>query len=248
MNTDSFLIWRSACTTDVGKVRKVNEDACLDLHELGLWVVADGMGGHIAGDVASRMIIESCQQINEPHNLDNFISEVQNRLQGVNQHLRELAAQQYNDSTIGSTVVALLAYDRQCACLWVGDSRIYRLRNSKLEQLTKDHSMVEEYIDEGFMSPQEAYNSSIANALTRAIGAEDELSIDVRVEEMQDGDTFLLCSDGLYREVSHEEMTQLMVSNNDCTTISMKLLESAIEHGAKDNVTVSVVQIKDAYS
>lgn len=248
MNTDSFLIWRSACATDVGKVRKVNEDACLDLHELGLWIVADGMGGHMAGDVASRMIIESCQQINEPHNLDNFISEVQNRLQAVNQHLREIAAKQYNDSTIGSTVVALLAYDRKCACLWVGDSRIYRLRNSKLEQLTKDHSMVEEYIDEGFMSPQEAYNSSIANALTRAIGAEDELSIDVRIEDMQDGDTFLLCSDGLYREVSNEEMARLMTNNNDCAIISKKLLNSAIEHGAKDNVTVSVVQIKDAYS
>jgi serine/threonine protein phosphatase PrpC len=157
-----------------------------------------------------------------------------------------MAAQQYGDSTIGSTVAALLAYDRQCACLWVGDSRIYRLRDNNLEQLTRDHSVVEEYIADGIMTPQEAYNSSVANALTRAIGAQNELSIDVRIEEMRDGDSFLLCSDGLYREVSLEKMTQLVTTNSDSATISKQLLNSAIEHGAKDNVTVSVVQINNA--
>ena len=248
MITDSILIWRSSCATDVGKVRKINEDSCLDLHELGLWVVADGMGGHMAGDVASRMIIESCQQINEPHDLNSFIADVENRLIEVNRSLREMAAQQFNDSTIGSTVVALLAYDRQSACLWVGDSRIYRLRDNKLEQMTRDHSMVEEYIAEGFMSPQEAYNSSIANALTRAIGAEDELSVDARIDDMQDGDRFLLCSDGLYREVSEEEIAQIMSHGDSCSTISKRLLEVALSRGAKDNVTVSVIQIEDAYS
>lgn len=248
MNNDSFLVWQSACATDVGKVRKVNEDACLDLPELGLWVVADGMGGHMAGDVASRMIVESCQQIDEPSNLETFIAEVQNRLQEVNRNLIQMATQQYNDSTIGSTVVALIAYERRCACLWVGDSRIYRVRDNKLEQLTRDHSVVEEYIADGIMTPQDAYNSSVANALTRAIGAQDELSIDVKIEEMQDGDTFLLCSDGLYREVSDEEMIQLITRSSDCAIITNNLLEHALHNGAKDNVTVSVVQIKNAYS
>jgi len=248
MKNGSFLIWHSACATDAGKVRTVNEDACLDLPELGLWVVADGMGGHEAGDVASHMIIEHLRQISEPYDLNSFVSEAQRRLLEVNRSLREMATQQYSSATIGSTVVVLLAYDRQCACLWVGDSRIYRLRNDKLEQMTKDHSMVEEYIDEGLMRPEEANNSRVANVLTRAVGAEDELGIDLRIVDMQDGDSFLLCSDGLYREVSHEEIAELMTNQDDCVTMTNNLLERALNKGAKDNVTVTVVQIKDAYS
>ncbi|VAW69192.1 Protein serine/threonine phosphatase PrpC, regulation of stationary phase [hydrothermal vent metagenome] len=247
MNSRSFLVWSSAAVTHTGKVRSVNQDACLDLPELGLWVIADGMGGHEAGDVASRTIIDFFKQMNEPHDLNSFIAEAQHTLIDVNQNLRLMAAQQYNNATIGSTVVILLAYGSQCACLWVGDSRIYRLRNDKLEQLTKDHSMVEKYIDEGVMSPQEAHNSNIANALTRAIGGEDELEIDVKIEEMQENDRFLLCSDGLYREVSHETMRQLMSQGNDCANITKSLLEHALSNTAKDNITVSVVQIKDAY-
>lgn len=248
MNNDSYLIWHSACLTDTGKVRAINEDAYLDLPELGLWIVADGMGGHEAGDVASRMIIEHFRQISEPDSLNNFVSAAKRCLLEVNQSLREIATLQYNNATIGSTMVALLVYGMQCAYLWVGDSRIYRLRNEKLEQMTKDHSMVEKYIDEGLMRPEEAYDSNVANVLTRAVGAQDTLDIDLKLDELQDGDTFLLCSDGLYREVSHEEIAQLMTRGGDCFTITNNLLESALTNGAKDNVTVSVVQIKDAYS
>lgn len=248
MINDSFLVWSSACLTDAGKVREVNQDACLDLPDLGLWIVADGMGGHEAGEVASQAIIEHCLQTNEPHDLNSFISEVQTRLLQVNQNLRQLASQQYNNATIGSTVVALLAYNKQCAYLWVGDSRIYRLRNAKLEQMTRDHSMVQQYIDEGIMSAEEAYQSKIANALTRAIGGEDDLKVDMRIDEIQHGDRFLLCSDGLYREVSEAEMMQLMSRDDDCANITQNLLQSALNNGARDNVTVSVVQIKDAYA
>lgn len=246
MNDSSFLIWHSACATDAGKVRQINQDACLDLPELGLWVVADGMGGHEAGEVASQMIVDHCQQINEPHDLNSFINDVRDRLLEVNQNLRAMASQQYNNATIGSTVVALLAYNKQCAYLWVGDSRIYRLRNNNLQQMTKDHSMVEKYIDEG-MDPEEANHSNMSNALTRAIGGEDELSIDVKIDDIQNGDIFLLCSDGLYREISEAEMTQLINRGDDCITMTKNLLETALNNGARDNVTVSVVQIKDAY-
>jgi len=247
MINESFLIWHSACLTDPGKVRKINEDAFLDLSELGLWVVADGMGGHQAGDVASRMIVETLQQINEPANLNSFASEAQTRLREVNQNLREIAVQQFNNGTVGSTVVVLLAYDKQCAFLWVGDSRIYRLRNSQLEQMTKDHSLVEDYIDEGRLSREEAHNSDVGNVLTRAVGAEDELIVDMKIETIQAGDTFLLCSDGLYREVSQENITRLMTSGDDSPTITQNLLDCALANGASDNVTVAVVQIKEAY-
>jgi serine/threonine protein phosphatase PrpC len=248
MTNSSFLIWNSACVSDAGKIREVNQDAFLNLPELGMWVVADGMGGHKAGEVASGSIIEHCQQTNEPVDLNSFIAEVQTRLLQVNQSLRQMAIQKYNNATIGSTVVVLLAYGKQCAYLWVGDSRIYRLRNSKLEQMTRDHSMVEQYIEQGIMSVEEAHNSNVTNVLTRAVGGEDEMEIDLKVDEMQADDIFLLCSDGLYREVSEADMTQLMSRGDDCSTMTKNLLESALNNGARDNVTVSVIQIKDAYT
>ena len=247
MTSSSFLIWRSASVTNAGKKRKENQDACLDLPEIGLWVVADGMGGHEAGEVASAAIIEHCQQTSEPGDLNSFISEVQNRLLQVNRSIRQMASQRYNNATIGSTVVVLLAYGKQCACLWVGDSRIYRLRNAKLEQMTRDHSMVEQYIEQGIMTVEEASHSNIGNVLTRAVGGEDEMQIDLKVDEIQADDIFLLCSDGLYREVSEADMTQLMSRGDDCASMTKNLLESALNNGARDNVTVSVVQIKDAY-
>jgi serine/threonine protein phosphatase PrpC len=238
--------------SETGKVRKENQDACLDLPELGLWIVADGMGGHQAGEVASRTIIEHCQQTSEPHDLKSFISEVQRRLLEVNQSLiemaREIRSQQNNNATIGSTVVVFLAYGKQCAYLWVGDSRIYRFRKTRLEQLTRDHSMAQYYIDTGAMTPEDAYQSNMANALTRAVGANEELMIDLKIDEIQDGDIYLLCSDGLYREVSEADMTQLMSRGDDCYTTTKNLLDSALNNGARDNITVSVVQIKDAYA
>ena len=248
MTNSSFLIWSSASVSDAGKIRKVNQDAYLDLPELGLWVVADGMGGHEAGEVASGAIIENCQQTSEPGDLNSFISDVQNRLLQANQSLRKIAIQQYKNATIGSTVVALLAYGKQCACLWVGDSRIYRLRKTKLEQMTRDHSIVEQYIEQGIMSVEEAQHSNVTNALTRAVGGEDEMEIDLKIDEIQSDDIFLLCSDGLYREVSEADITQLMSRGDDCSTMTKNLLESALNNGARDNVTVSVVQIKDAYA
>jgi protein phosphatase len=248
MTSSSFLIWNSASVTNAGKKRKENQDACLDLPEIGLWVVADGMGGHEAGEVASATIIEHCQQTNEPGDLNSFISEVQNRLLQVNRSIRQMASQQYNNATIGSTVVVLLAYGKQCAYLWVGDSRIYRLRNAKLEQMTRDHSMVEQYIEQGIMTVEEASHSNISNVLTRAVGGEDEMQIDLKVDDIQADDIFLLCSDGLYREVSEADMTQLMNRGDDCASMTKNLLESALNNGARDNVTVSVVQIKDAYA
>ena len=248
MTNSSFLIWNSAVVSDAGKIRKVNQDAFLDLPELGLWIIADGMGGHEAGEVASGSIIEHCQQTSEPGDLYSFIAEVQNRLLQANQSLRQMASQKYNNATIGSTVVVLLAYGKQCAYLWVGDSRIYRLREAKLEQMTRDHSMVEQYIEQGIMSVEEAHHSNIANVLTRAVGGEDDMEVDLKVDDIQADDIFLLCSDGLYREVSETDMAELMSRGDDCFTMTKNLLESALNNGARDNVTVSVVQIKDAYA
>jgi len=247
MSNDTLLVWSSACETHPGKVRKVNEDACLNLPELGLWAVADGMGGHEAGDVASQLIVEQLRNIREPSDIHGFIAEVKVCLTEANRQLREMASQRYHDRTIGSTIVAMAAFGNQCAFIWVGDSRIYRLRNGKLERVTKDHSMIEDYIDQGLLPPEGAEASEIANVLTRAVGAEDELDVECKIATLCGDDVYLLCSDGLYREVTDSQIIQGMAMDN-CADSAKRVLELALENKARDNITVSVIQIKNAFA
>ncbi len=247
MGSNTFLKWSSAGVTDIGKVRSINQDAYLNLPEIGLWVVADGMGGHEAGEVASRTIIEHLQHLSEARDLGSYITEIQKRITEVNLNLREIAAQKYNSATVGSTVVVLIAYGNQYACLWAGDSRLYRLRNNRLEQISKDHNMVETCIAECAMNPKLPYDNKRAEALTRAVGGGDPLEIDLKIDQMCKDDIFLLCSDGLYREVPTEKISQLLSKGDDCTTMTKNLLESALTDSAKDNITISVIQISEIH-
>jgi len=247
MDNHTLLIWNSAGVTDTGKVRSINQDAFLDLPETGLWVVADGMGGHEAGEVASRMIVEHLQHLSKPQDLNSYIAEIQKCIHAINQNLREVAAQKYNHAVVGSTIIVLAAYGNQYACLWAGDSRLYRLRNRKLEQISKDHNRVETYIAECAMNPKLVYDSKRAEALTRAVGGEDQLEIDLKIDQMFKDDIFLLCSDGLYREISTEKISQLLSRGDNCTTMAENLLKNVLTGDAKDNITVSVVQISEVY-
>ncbi len=246
MTDNSLLVWSSACETHPGKVRTVNEDACLDLPELGLWAVADGMGGHEGGEIASQLIIDQLRNINEPSEIHSFVAEIKTRLLDANQQLREMASQRFQNRTIGSTIVAMAAFGNQCAFIWVGDSRIYRLRNARLEKITKDHSMVEDYIAQGLIQPEEAESSGIANVLTRAVGAEDNLLIDHKIDQLQASDVYLLCSDGLYREVAEHQINECM-SLGSSDEGAKQLLSLALENQAKDNISVGVVQIRQAF-
>ncbi|MCB1778179.1 MAG: serine/threonine-protein phosphatase, partial [Candidatus Competibacteraceae bacterium] len=145
---------------------------------------------------------------------------------------------------IGSTVVVLLAHEDQCACLWVGDSRIYRLRDGQLEQLTRDHSHVQELVDQGLLSPDEAHRHPLANVITRAVGSSDDLQIDEMTYELQAGDIFLLCSDGLNKAVSDEEIAHLLAHSNDnCQEAVKAFIHLALMRDASDNVTTVVVSI-----
>ncbi|MCP5124114.1 MAG: serine/threonine-protein phosphatase [Gammaproteobacteria bacterium] len=241
---ESLFHWSSAGRSHVGMVRAINEDACLAMPELGLWAVADGMGGHEAGDIASQMIVEALQQTPAPPSWPDFLHSVREALYEVNRRLREESAQRYQHRTIGSTVVVLLAHEDQCACLWVGDSRIYRLRDSQLEQLTRDHSHVQELVDQGLLSPEEAHRHPLANVITRAVGSSDDLQIDEVTHELQVGDIFLLCSDGLNKTVNDEEIARLLVhSNNNCQEAVKAFIHLALMRDASDNVTTVVVSI-----
>jgi serine/threonine-protein phosphatase Stp1 len=238
------LKWSSADLTHVGTVRQINEDACLAMPDLGLWAVADGMGGHEAGEVASRMIIDSLRQVSIPASWEDFLDMTQACLQEANRQIREKSAHFYNHRVIGSTVVILLVYDDQGACLWLGDSRLYRWREGQLKLISRDHSHVQDLVDRGLIKPEEAHNHPLSNVITRAVGSSMHLDIDRRPFRLQAGDIFLLCSDGLNKVVSDDEIAKVLAQGNNQTAVE-NLIQLALKRGANDNVTAIVVNISD---
>ncbi len=239
------LRWWSSCRTDTGKRRQVNEDAFLERPDLGLWLVADGMGGHDSGDVASRMVVSALNGLQPPLSMDEFGYAVKQRLYEADRRVQEEAARGGANRTMGSTVVVFLAFQNRGLCLWAGDSRAYLLRGGGLSQISRDHSVVEDMIERGELRREDADSHPAANLITRAIGAQENLVIDERPQDLRDGDTVLLCSDGLNKEVTDEEIADVL-SRHDCEAASRALIELTLERGARDNVTVAVVRFQAA--
>lgn len=238
--------WTSASLSHVGLVRAINEDAYLDQPERGLWAIADGMGGHAFGDVASRMVVEALNKVPQPNSLVKFVTDTRDRLQIVNRQLRAKAAT-HNVQIIGTTVVVLLAWDSYCGYLWAGDSRIYLYRNGILTQLTRDHSRVEELKSLGSRASEDLINPPSRNMITRAVGAAGTLDLDNETMEVNDGDMFLLCSDGLSNEVSEQEMRSALAPGS-CRQASDALIDMALKRGGRDNISAVVVRVDDLYS
>lgn len=232
------LHWNSHGLTNVGAVRKVNEDAFLDRPDLGIWAVADGMGGHAAGDVASQMVVDRLAQLSANGKLSSLLDAAEERLLDANRKLLTLAMRQ-KERTIGTTVMALFARGEHAACLWAGDSRLYRIRGRRIEQMMQDHAMIEDLITSGLITREEAADHPQANRITRAIGAMPSLFLDIELFALQPGDIYLLCSDGLYKELSDEEIAKTL--GNDVHAVN-RLIMFALERGAHDNVTVVAVQ------
>jgi protein phosphatase len=230
--------WQSASCSHVGRVRRINEDAVLDQPERGLWAVADGMGGHTLGDVASRMVVDALA-----HLPDADAGGIRSCLGEVNRRLMTEAAMR-DVQLIGSTAVVLLASGGRCTCLWAGDSRIYRYRDSLLQQLTRDHSHVEELVSRGLLSPADASHHPGHNLITRAVGVADQLTLEECDTDVQNGDMFVLCSDGLSNEVDTQQMAARLAAH-DCRTAAQGLVEDALGHGGRDNVSVVVAMATD---
>jgi len=235
------ITWVSGVRTDVGTVRAVNEDAVLAKPDIGLWAVADGMGGHKVGDIASSKIVDALAAVNDCTSLSDCVDVIEDCLIDVNQLMLEYAQIMFDGSTMGSTVVVMVIKGRVGACLWVGDSRLYRFRNQQLVQLTRDHSQLEEMIELGLITREASENHPNRNVITRAVGVEAQLSVDMTLFTTQVGDSFLLCSDGLYNAVAHEEIVQSMTVR-DVQQSTDQLVEKALGYGAKDNVSVIVVK------
>lgn len=235
----SFTFTASSAT-DVGRVRRHNEDSYLERSDIGLWAVADGMGGHEAGDLASQTIVKCLDQVQSPTDAAGFLGSVNRRIHEAHDSLRQEAARRGDGRVIGSTVVALLVRNGHFACLWAGDSRAYLLRDGNLRQVSRDHSLVQDLIEAGQIAPEGAESHPHANVVTRAVGASDQLELEKRNEALRNGDVFLLCSDGLSRLAEPEEIAETM-RRHPGEDGARALVDLALDRGAPDNVTVVVV-------
>lgn len=239
-----MIRWISAAATDVGSKRRINEDALLERPEAGLWVVADGMGGHAAGDVASHAVVHPLSLVQRPDAFADFVEAVEDALMSVNQQLRDYATQELGGRTVGSTVVVLLLSARTGVCLWAGDSRLYRLRGGQLSRISRDHSAVQEMVDAGAITQEEADSHPKSNVITRAVGGSERLLVDAAVFAPETGDTYLLCSDGLYNEVAEDVIRRkLALAPEDAVK---QLLDEALHNGGRDNVSMVVVRLEEA--
>jgi protein phosphatase len=236
--------WTSSAASDRGNVREVNEDAFLDRPDLGLWAVADGMGGHAAGDVASRLVVEALGSLPAPRFLGRSVCQLRQRLSQANLELREQAARR-NGQIVGCTLAALLALGGHGVVVWAGDSRVYLLRRGVLRQLTRDHSQVEALIAGGLLDREAADHHPASNIITRAVGGDDVLTLDAQIQELRDQDLYLICSDGLTKDVSADEIAAELTKADDGNAAAA-LVERAVRQGARDNVTAVVVRIQPA--
>jgi protein phosphatase/serine/threonine-protein phosphatase Stp1 len=233
--------FQSWAASHPGAVRTHNEDNFVNRPDIGLWAVADGAGGHEAGEVASQMIADTLGAIPFGLSASEMLAQVRLRVAATHQALREEAARRGPRAMIASTLVVLLARDGHFACLWAGDSRIYLLRGGQLVQVTRDHSLVQELVDAGAIKPEDAEGHPRANVITRAVGADcDPLELDKISDRLIAGDRFLLCSDGLTKTMSDVDIGVLLGSEQGSP--SDLLLGAALERQATDNVTAITVQ------
>jgi serine/threonine protein phosphatase PrpC len=234
--------FKSIALTHPGLVRQSNEDRVLDRQEAGLWAVADGMGGHPQGDLASTLIVEALGGLAAGGSPYAYLRNVQEALQSVNRALITRAAATPSARVIGSTVVVLLIIEGYYACLWAGDSRAYRWRAGELQQLTRDHSLVQALVDAGSLRQQEARTHRQAHVITRALGESEHLVLDMRNGPVLIGDRFLLCSDGLTNLVANDEI-EGKLREGDPVIAANQLMALAMQRGGGDNVSVVVVDV-----
>lgn len=233
--------FRFSATTHKGSVRKLNEDSILALPSHGVWVVSDGMGGHEAGDFASQTVVDLVAMIDPdlpPHEL---LKAMRAALKQAHKLITE-EAERRDAHTIGATVVTLMMAGDHFAALWAGDSRLYRLRDGELDMLTTDHSFVADLVMAGQMSWDEAELHPESNAITRAVGVGDDLELDKVRGEIQSGDRFLLCSDGLTKYATFAILKDAM-SGTPIETLADKLLNIALIGGGADNISIIVVDV-----
>ncbi len=236
--------YSSSGRTDTGKVRGHNEDAVLIRDDVGLWVVADGLGGHSAGDYASQMIVDRLGHLRRPDNVHDFVEAIEDTLESINAELRRTAYERGVD-LIGSTVALLIHHNDYMLCGWVGDSRVYCFEDGRLRQATRDHAHGAED-DVTHISTKDGDRPGPqpgGGVLTRAIGAEERLFVDWVVAARRPGVQFLLCSDGVNKEMTDRELEAAFRTDTTPPTLIGSIFETSLARGARDNVSAVVVRL-----
>jgi len=231
--------WSSAADTHPGNHRARNEDAVFCSSASGLWAVADGMGGHKAGDYASEAIAQSLADVDLRGSISDCVDLIEDSLLEVNDHLRRHARSECDGNTVGSTVVALISRGEVGIALWAGDSRLYRLRGRNIQQITRDHNPIADLLDSGAVTEEEALATD-THIITRAVGGQRDLHLDVAVFDVAPGDTMLLCTDGLYREVDGQQLFEAL--QLDVEEAVDSLMASCLEGEARDNVSLVITR------
>lgn len=236
------MIWETASLTDLGKRRSHNEDAVIARPEAGIFVVADGMGGHAAGDVASRMVTDSVAAMDVNGSFPRIVDRFENTMISVNKEIRAHSDQHFDGRTMGCTLVAMLARAHVGVCMWAGDSRLYRVRDGEMKQISRDHDPLEDLVESGALTPEEADEHPDSSVITRAVGGQADLYLDLIAFDVLPDDVYLLCSDGLYREILRDEIHQILGNEEPAEQTAKTLMNLALERGARDNVTIIVVR------
>jgi len=246
--------------TNVGRKRSHNEDNFLSFPERNLFVVADGMGGHGYGEVASRMVVDTMkgfyglaygdEDATWPNREERGRSLAENMLNAslryCNYVIWERGHTDQKYKNMGTTVVGIHFDSNEVAIAHVGDSRVYRLRGRELTQLTEDHSLLNDYKKMAVLTPEEEENFPHKNIIVRACGLKDDVVVDVQSEQPQTGDIYMLCSDGLNGELTDELVAQIMNRHEgNVTSMTQELIQQACDHGGKDNVTAICVRIDE---
>ena len=239
--------FKTASRSDTGHVRSRNEDNHYTDPANGLWLVADGMGGHDAGDLASQAIVDAMATVGRPTSANDLLNRVQDRLIIAHQRIKVIARDR-GVSIIGATVTALLTFDRYFAAVWSGDSRIYRIAGGDgvIHQVTRDHNEVEEMIAQGILTPEEGRRWPGRNAITRAVGVHDDLELEIVHGEIAPDDVFVLCSDGLTLYARDDEI-RTIASQEDPERAAAELIDLAMVRGGEDNITVVIVKCEAAH-
>ena len=231
--------------TDTGHVRNKNEDSILVHADENVWIVADGMGGHHAGDFASQTITNNLSLFKQHTSLDDSILLLEENILNSNSVIRKKSYKLGRNATIGSTIVCVYIWHNLLFTFWAGDSRLYRFRDAKLERLTEDHSYVEELVRMGKIEARDAEEHPAANVVLKAVGIDDKLCLDFDYFEVQDEDIYIICSDGLYKDLEETEITPIIESNpEDMADLSQALLAASLDAGGTDNTSIITLKMR----
>ena len=244
----ALVRYSAAAASDRGRKRPSNEDAFAYSVEHGVYLVCDGMGGAAAGEIASSLAVDETlnylsRRIGSGVETENLAQLAEEAIGIANDAIYKRAERNYKLSGMGTTLVGLIVDERRVLVFNVGDSRCYLLRNSKIQQLTMDHSLVEEQVRLGRMTHSEALRSPLKNVITRALGTQSRVTPDVFEREAEPGDLFLLCSDGLTRELSDTKIESVLRSDLTLAVQCSKLVEAAMNAGGNDNITCLLVRV-----